>query len=181
MVIDPSDNNTPLQKTVILNASPTILLAKAGIIHLLSKLFAFVIIPKEVFDEVNRKTVEELVVIQQLIHTGQITITKERTELPDLMTSERLGGGELAVLSLAQKFIADEKKEVIVILDDKPARNLAFMLGIKVLGSLGVLILAKKRKILDYQSAIESLNHLLQYGGYFDPLLIEQTRLALKS
>jgi hypothetical protein len=34
------------------------------------------------------------------------------------MISERLGGGELAVLSLAQKIILDEKKEVIVVLDD---------------------------------------------------------------
>ncbi|UCE13743.1 MAG: hypothetical protein JSV04_00875 [Candidatus Heimdallarchaeota archaeon] len=167
--------------TAILNASPTILLAKAGVIQLIPKLFTSVVIPKEVHDEIIRKPEEELIIINQLIYKKQITITKKPTTLLDQMVSERLGVGELAVISLSLKVMSGQKREVLAILDDKPARNLATLLGVKVLGTLGVLVLAKKRDLLDSQSALESLNRLMNFGGFFDPFLIEKTKLELKS
>lgn len=56
-----------------------------------------------------------------------------------------LGGGETEVLS----FAFENGSEYIALLDDRAARKCAETLGIKTLGTVGILILAKKRGLIE--------------------------------
>ena len=52
----------------------------------------------------------------------------------------------------------------ILILDDKKARSIARRLGLKIIGTMGILVLAKKQKLID---DIETeINRLLQTSFY---------------
>jgi uncharacterized protein len=54
-----------------------------------------------------------------------------------------LGPGERAAISLAA-----EVKASTIILDDEPARKIAAQLKIPIIGTAGVLVLAKDRKLI---------------------------------
>ncbi len=53
--------------------------------------------------------------------------------------------------------MAVEVYDSIVILDDKRARSIARRLGLKVIGTVGVLILAKKQGLIDVKAEIRKL------------------------
>jgi predicted nucleic acid-binding protein len=55
-----------------------------------------------------------------------------------------LGPGETEAISLALDISVDW-----IVLDDEPARRLAESLGLPVIGTLGLLLLAKRRRIID--------------------------------
>ncbi|MEA2526091.1 MAG: hypothetical protein QOF73_3318, partial [Thermomicrobiales bacterium] len=54
-----------------------------------------------------------------------------------------LGNGEREVIALALQFDVDR-----VVLDDEAARRLAIALGLPVIGTLGILVLAKQEGIV---------------------------------
>ena len=58
-----------------------------------------------------------------------------------------LGAGESQVIGLAIELTLT-KRDMVVILDDLPARRLAEGLGLFVLGTLGILMLAKRRGVI---------------------------------
>lgn len=57
--------------------------------------------------------------------------------------SRNLGPGESAALAMAMTMSVDS-----LILDDRPARTVAFELGLPVIGSLGLLVKAKHRGLI---------------------------------
>lgn len=83
-----------------------------------------------------------------------------------------LGPGESSVIALA---LATPSAEVV--LDDAAARRCARGLGIPVRGTVGVLILAKKRGLIP---AVKGRLQELRTNGFFidDALLAEAIRIA---
>ena len=65
---------------------------------------------------------------------------------------EYIHRGEAETIALAV-----EVYDSIVILDDKRARSIARRLGLKVIGTVGVLILAKKQGLIDVKAEIRKL------------------------
>ena len=81
--------------------------------------------------------------------------------------SASLGAGESESISLALEIRAG-----LAILDDRPARRLAFALGIPIIGTLGLLLAAKQRKLL---TAVKPcLDALTQHDFWIAPSLYEQ-------
>ncbi len=70
-----------------------------------------------------------------------IRSVRDRTLMP-LVTN--LGDGEIEVLALGL-----ETPEALLILDDRRARRQALALGLQVSGTLGILLLAKERGVLE--------------------------------
>jgi hypothetical protein len=118
---------------VVSDSSPLIALLSVDRIALLERLFSAVLIPPAVQDEV--------------FGSGRTTAIPDfiRIESPNSETSVRflmmsLHPGESEAITLAL-----EKRVNRIVLDDKQARETADRLGLRVIGTLGVLMLAKEK------------------------------------
>ncbi len=124
--------------TVVSNASPLIALSSVDRLDLLQLLFDTVIIPASVQDEVVNTASKIDVELPSFIRVEQIA-----AELPVRFLKLNLHAGESEAISLAL-----ERGIQGIILDDKEAREIAAELGLKVIGTLGLLILAKRKSFL---------------------------------
>ncbi|MGZ8223442.1 MAG: DUF3368 domain-containing protein [Methylobacter sp.] len=88
----------------------------------------------------------------------------------------RLHQGELEAIILAQEIMAD-----YVVLDDLLARRKAHSLAIDVIGTVGLLLLLEKRKLLSAEQTWQKLQQFTeQHGMYLAPLL-QQIKIRLLS
>lgn len=122
---------------IICNTSPLQYLHQLGCLHLLPALVGQVIVPQAVAEELAAGTARGIdVPIPQSLEWLTIRRPASAAVLP-LVTD--LGPGETQVLALAL-----ELSEPVVILDDALARRVAETLGIRLTGTLGILLDAKR-------------------------------------
>jgi len=127
----------------IVDSACLIALEKIGQIELLSKLFDNIYIPPAVEIEFGKSI--DWINVKQIQSIDKVITLK--TQLDD---------GESEVIALAM-----EMKKVYVILDDKKARRVAKQIGLKVIGTVGILLRAKKNKIIpEIKSYLEKLNNV---------------------
>lgn len=135
--------------TVVVNTSPLVALDRIGWLNLLPTLFGAVTRPQSVIDELNagRRVYGGS---DSLFHAAWLGTADDP---PEMVLRKELGAGETAVIALVLKIKAD-----LVILDDLAARNVAAELGLKVTGTLGILLAAhKKGHLPDLQGAVSDL------------------------
>jgi len=127
---------------VISNSSPLQYLYQADVLDLLPALFGQVCVPEAVVAELEegRRRSVSLPTLAELSWL-QVRTVRNRTLLP-LVT--HLGDGEKEVLALGR-----ELSDALLLLDDRDARRYAHALELAISGTLGVLLLAKERGILD--------------------------------
>ena len=127
---------------VISNSSPLQYLYQADVLDLLPALFGQVCVPEAVVAELEegRRRSVPLPTLADLSWL-QVRTVRNRTLLP-LVT--HLGDGEKEVLALGR-----ELSDALLLLDDRDARRHAHALELEICGTLGVLLLAKERGILD--------------------------------
>ena len=113
------------------DSSPLIALSSIKRLTLLSSLFESVVIPEAVAREIARSIPTRPAWLQ---------IRTLGSPLPAVVLRSSLGDGEQEAIALAIEQRADP-----LILDDLPARRLASVIGIKVIGTAGVLLAAKRR------------------------------------
>jgi len=154
----------------VINASPVILLAKAGLMERVSSLAETFVVPQPVADEIFSVRGENAAV-RRLKGKGKPFIRPAVAELTELSGPE-IGPGERAVISWAAAH-----RGFIAVLDDHEARVIAQRLGVKILGTIGILLRLKKAGLIS-----EVKPHLLQIkktGGYIcDELFREAIRRA---
>ena len=115
------------------NASPLIALAQIGRLDLLPRLFDELLAPPAVVREVSSTVVRPDWLIERAL----------AREVPPSIAHANLDAGERDAIALAI-----EQGTVSVMLDDRRARRLAESLGIPVIGTVGVLALAKDQGML---------------------------------
>lgn len=126
---------------VVVNSTPIIALSKCGKLDLLRTLFGEIIIPEAVYTEVCTK---EDTVSQDVKSSGSwIHIQTIANNEDKKMYKSRLHDGEVEVMILAQEIKAD-----LVLIDDYAARSTAKYLKLPLGGTLGTLIVAKKRGLI---------------------------------
>ena len=142
---------------IISNSSPLIGLEQIGQLSILQKLFDAIVVPPAVVEEVTPSVaLPEWVEKRILLQTVGYRIMRAS-----------LGDGESEAIALAL-----ESDARLIILDDRPARRLAQSLQLPVIGTLGILLLAKKKQLIP---AIKPcLEGLLQYDFRIAPLLYDQ-------
>ncbi len=151
-------------KIWMVNASPLILLGKAGILDILTDLAEVVAIPSAVVNEVTVKT-DGKSVIDILRNNTQFQISKS-IDVPKELLVWDLGEGETQVIALALKQKCDR-----VVLDDLRARRCAKAVGLSVIGTLGLVARAKQ---LGYVEKAEPLiRQLCTYGLYASEDLVD--------
>ncbi|MEW6349850.1 MAG: DUF3368 domain-containing protein [Thermodesulfobacteriota bacterium] len=125
----------------VLNSSPVIILAKVSLIWILEEMCARIVIPSGVAHEVKRGPAND-VARSWLEGAGDKHVV--RIESVDARVAAwDLGRGESEVISIA--YISPEHE---AILDDRAARKCAQALGIRVRGTVGVLLAAKRAGVL---------------------------------
>jgi predicted nucleic acid-binding protein len=147
---------------VVADASVLIALGQVGQLSLLEQLFGEVVVPP---------AVEREVVSGRPPLPGWVRTRPLLGALDSRVTEAALGAGESETISLALEAMAER-----VILDDLPARRLARGLGLRVVGTAGVLFLAKRRGFI---TAIRPTLDALRAAGF--RLRLDVYREVLKS
>ena len=138
------------ENTVVSNSTALIFLAKINKLNLLRDIFGKIIIPEEVYFEVavkgcGRPGSEEI----RLAIKDWIIVKKVRNKELKKLLSLILDEGEAACIALALEIKAD-----YVILDDLMARKIAGSLELNIIGTIGIILLAKKLKLIDNPKSI---------------------------
>lgn len=137
---------------VVSDATPLIALAKIGKLHILMELFGTIFIPQSVYDEVVTNAVNkpDSLAISQAAWI-EVRVPENQSQVAYLRAD--LDAGEAEALVLAK-----EKNADWILLDEVKARFAAEFLGLRYIGTLGILLLAKrKRIIIDVRPLIEDL------------------------
>ncbi len=143
---------------IVSNTSPLIILKKSDAIFILDKLFECVLIPKNVKKELFKKERDffEKLKILKVAKPKNINLAKALSLIVDE------GEAEAIALSLEMK--------LPLLIDDKKGRKVADELKIKYIGTLGLLKIAKKRKII--KNVKPFIEKFLNKGYYIDKQLI---------
>lgn len=149
----------------VVNASPVILLAKAGVIHLLPQLCSELVVPASVLTEVHRGRQADAG--RAWLENAGRPFLREVSPLHPAMASWGGGAGEAEVISWAL-----QNPGFVAILDDRAARSLAARHGVPVLGSLRVIVRAKERGLIPL--ARPALDKLRGAGAYVSSQLIDR-------
>jgi predicted nucleic acid-binding protein len=152
----------------VVDASPFILLAKAGLLELLKLESESALVPDAVAQEIRTHEVD--VAIKALEEADWIKIVPVPSVLGAIVAWD-LGSGESAVLTWAH-----EHPGTVAIVDDAAARQCAQAWRIRTRGTLGLVLIAKQRGIFSHARPV--LERLLQVGLYLDRDLMDRA-LAL--
>ena len=148
----------------VINASPLIFLGKLERLHLLNQLFDTVYVPAAVIDEINKEAnATEQLGLKNLIYE-ELVITN-RIAVKGLLGRLHLGEVEAIVGAVEHNIPA-------VILDDNAARNKAKQFGLIVTGTLGVLLKASKKGLIE--SLEQDIFRLLEVGLYVSDEIIKR-------
>ncbi|OGO33398.1 MAG: hypothetical protein A2Z03_03215 [Chloroflexi bacterium RBG_16_56_8] len=158
------------RRVVIANTTPIIALALIGKLDLLKQLYGEIIIPIAVQAEVlSGGTTGVGVAELQRSSWIRVTTLTDPTRA-DLLSD--LDRGEAEVIALAQELNAG-----LIIIDERLARQHAKRLGLKLTGTLGILLESKQKGLV---AAVKPLVDQLLQGGIRlgDALIAETLRLA---
>jgi predicted nucleic acid-binding protein len=151
---------------IIVNASPLICLARAEMLYILRELFVKIAIPRAVESEILTGPVDDpMRKILETEHPPWIKTVELETDTSRLI-SWQLGPGEAEVLELAML-----DKNSIAILDDKLARFYAKRLGMKVKGTLSLVLMAFRKGIIS--DGVEAMKKLRDSGLWISDKLFE--------
>ena len=127
---------------VISDTSPIINLAAINLLGLLPNLFEKVIIPQKVYEEIviNGAGMAGADDTEQADWV-EVRQVKDQKHVESLLNKIHPGEAEALVLSL-------ELSADLVIIDDAEARNIAQSMGLDYTGLLGILLVAKQKKLI---------------------------------
>lgn len=150
---------------VVVNTSPLIALDRIGQLQILKALYGTIIRPQSVLDEL--KAGADRYELSTALRDAEWIVT-EPDPVEGILRRE-LGPGEMAAIALAAKSGAD-----LIVLDDLQARLVAESLGLKLTGTLGVLLAAfRAGHLVDLDKAIADLQ---ENGFRISPNLIQLLR-----
>lgn len=148
----------------VLNASPVIVLAKVDGLRLIEALAGEVLLPVAVADEILSGPAGDPARAAMDRGWGRRVPS---TLVPATVLEWGLGRGESAVLA----FVA-EHPGAIAVLDDAEGRSCARALGLPVLGTLGIILRARKRNLIP--SAAGFIRSLQAAGLHLDEATIRE-------
>ena len=154
-----------MDETLVVNASPLILLSRINRLDLLASLAKLVVVPEAVIREIQAgshldETADRIKNLSSILQVADRPV-------PDRIRLWNLGAGESQVLAHGL-----ERPGAEVVLDDLAARRCARSLGLPMVGSLGVVILCRHRGIIG--AARPVLETLREAGLRLKPALMEE-------
>lgn len=157
-----------MNRLVVADAGPLIALARLGALPLLPELFSQALVTPQVLAECEaRPDRDEGAALRAAIAAGHLTLRAPRFAAP----AWGVDAGESSAMALALEAAAG------VLMDDRAGRVVAGHLGLDVIGTAGLLVLAKRRgRIATIRSHLE---FLVDSGYFLGPMVVaEALRLA---
>ena len=153
--------------TIISDTTPILAFIKKNELDILKNLFNRVIIPKAVYDEILNTPKDlgnEARILQDELKKKWIIII----EIKSLKYSDLgLGKGENEAINLCMEY-----EKPLLLIDEKKGRNIAKSLKIKLLGTLGILNLIKKKDLKNIDELTKNINLLVKKGFYLSSEVI---------
>jgi predicted nucleic acid-binding protein len=147
-----------VSESVVADTTCLIALERIGQLDLLQRLFFSVLIPPEVAREFN--TPAEWLTVKSCSQVHVLASLKSQVD-----------EGEAAAIALAHEL------NLKIILDDRAGRSAAKQFGLSVIGTIGLLVMAKKRGLI--RTVRPFVEDLERYGFYMTEALKQEVfRLA---
>jgi len=144
-----------MSDTVIVDTSVLIALEKIDLLDILCKIYSEIILPQAVINEFGTPSLQ------------CYTIREIKSPLVKLLVSElNVGSGEAEVIALASE------TGIKTIIDDMKARQIAEKLGVKVTGTIGVLLKAENSGLIN--NAYDKARELRDKGFYVSDELLDK-------
>lgn len=143
------------------NTGPLIVLHETSLLWLLKELYTEIIIPKAVQLELLKKSDGQKIVNMNWIKVVEV----QKSDILKMLTN-LLDEGEAETITLANEI------KMPILLDEKKGRKLARSLDLKIQGSLGILLKAKKSGLIN--SVKECIFKFITSGYYLDQELINE-------
>jgi predicted nucleic acid-binding protein len=150
----------------VVNTSPIVLLAAADALSLLPQVVGEILLPDAVVEEIVAGKI--LPPALAGLRSSSWVHVEPRVPVPAEVAGWDLGLGETQVLALALA-----RGGVQVVLDDLQARRCAQSLGLPTTGTLGVILRAKRRRLIP--AARPVLEKLVDRGLYLAHELMEMS------
>ena len=128
---------------IVSDTTPISELAKVDHLDLLPKLFGKVVIPQGVFDELQVGEHPAAKLVQDLSWLEVVTVDNQQL-VRELQQSFKLDLGESEAIALAEEISASQ-----LLIDERAARKVAMARKLPLIGTVGILLLAKRRGLLD--------------------------------
>ncbi len=135
---------------VIADSSALVALSICQALPVIESLFGEVFVPDSVYQEVTIKGKPEAKVLKEFLNSRTKSVKLENYSIKNKVN---LGSGELDAIALYMSLSAE-----LLIIDDAKAKKVAYANGLEVMGSIGVLLLAKEQGLI---KAIKPLLELL--------------------
>ena len=148
--------------TLVFNASPLIVLAKARLLDRFITLGNPAVVPYAVVNEVTRVDHPDDPASLWLQSPPASVQVVSSPSAKSFLAAWDLGDGESAVISLAHTIPGS-----VAILDDLAARRCAHAHGIKVMGTIGLVLLAKQNGLIS--EVTQALEAIIAAGLYIAP------------
>lgn len=147
---------------VVSDTTPLISLLKIGRIDLLEKLFGTVYIPWAVYKEltVDKRFEQEAIQIEQSSFI-KIKSVENKSSVSVLKRATGLDQGESEAIILT-----DELKASVLLMDEAKGRAVSNEMGIKVMGTIGILVAAYEECELTSMEAKECIDVLQRTGRH---------------
>ncbi|MBN3946730.1 MAG: DUF3368 domain-containing protein [Nostoc sp. NMS7] len=143
--------------TVVCNATPLINFAAINRLDILQAAFRQIVIPQAVYNETTVAGFPGSEFVLQAIADRWLQVVSVSTIT--LNIPSELDNGEREAIALAL-----ETEEGQILLDEREARQVAQSLGLQASGTLGILLLAKNRKIItQVQPLLDAMINTAQY------------------
>ena len=136
---------------IVSNSTPHIALSKIGKIELLREYFGVVHIPKEVYDKVVTRG-KNLFGAMEVKNAEWIKVEEVRNKIAVESLLGYIGQGEAEAIILAK-----ERNTKLLLIDDSDGRQIAERLGLKITGTIGILLLAATDKKIVFKDTLDDL------------------------
>ena len=159
---------------VVSDTTPLISLLKTGCLDTLEKLFGEVRIPDAVFEELtsNPRYKDEAATIRSFPYIDIISVS-DTDAVEQVSREDGLDLGESEAIVLTQEISAD-----LLLMDEARGRDVARSMGLRITGTVGILLLSYERGILDkdeIKDCVERLRDANRFiGERYLKLLLER-------
>ena len=153
---------------VICNTSPLQYLHQLGVLHIVPALAPRILVPPAVVEELSAGAAQGVLVPDVRALDWIAICAPASAAVLSLVTD--LGPGETQVIALAL-----ENRDAVVVLDDAVARRVAETLGVRLTGTLGLLLDAKRARLIPAVTPLLDQLESLRFR------LAAQTRAAVRA
>lgn len=155
---------------VVADTTPLISLMKIDHLDLLHQLFGEVQIPSAVFEELisNSRFPNECRQIKDSVFIKKVEVT-DVNAVNLLRRSSGLDAGESEAIVLS-----DSTNAALLLMDEAKGRQVAAQMGIPLMGTIGILIVAYKENLLSKEDILQCIETLKTTGRHISNRLYEQ-------